>query len=166
MTDIEKSASTSILCALLADVASALRGAQDSVWALPDAPVLTADDGDLDKRIDTVLRRLGLCATVMLSSASGAKPALPGPIFDAAELVVEVCEASALNRGNSGTGVTALEAAEMAARALHQRRLGSGRLLYVTDIVPYPQPPAPADVCWHVRLRTGEVNLLSKKRII
>ena len=166
MTDIEKSASTSVLCALLADVASVLRGAQDTVWALPDAPVLTADEGDLDNRIDAALGRLGLCATVMLSSVNGAKSALPGPIFDAAELVVEVCEASALNRLPDGTGVAALEAAEMAARALHQRRLGSGRLLYVTDIVPYPQPPAPADVCWHVRLRTGEVNLLSKQRII
>ena len=164
MTDIEKSASTSVLCALLADVASALRGASDTVWALPGAPVLTADEGDLDGRIDASLRRLGLCATVMLSSVAGANSALPGPIFDGAELVVEVCEASAINR-DGGTGVAALEAAEMAARALHQHKLGSGRLLYVTDIVPFPQPPAPADVCWHVRLRTGEVNLLSKQRI-
>lgn len=165
MTDIEKSASTSVLCALLADVASALRGAPDTVWALPDAPVLTADEGDLDGRINAALGRLGLCATVMLSSVGGGKTSLPGPIFDAAELVVEVCEASPLNRADGGTGVAAIEAAEMAARALHQMKLGSGRLLYVTDIVPFPQPPAPADVCWHVRLRTGEVNLLSKQRI-
>ena len=165
MTDIEKSASTSVLCALLADVASALRGARDTVWALPDAPVLTADEGDLDARIDAELRRLGLCATVMLADVSDAKASLPGPVFTSSGLVLEVCEASAINRDAGGTGVSALEAAEMAARALHQRRLGSGRILYVTDMRPFPQPPAPADVCWHVLLKTGEVNLLSKQRI-
>ena len=165
MDDIEKSASTSVLCALLADVASVLRAAKDTVWALPDAAVLTADGGDIDKRIEADLRRLGLCATVLLSAVKGGKASMPGPIFEGADLIVEVCEASAFNRGEEGTGVPALEAAEMAALALHQRKLGSGRIMYVTDIVPYPQPPPPAEVCWHVLIKTGEVNLLSRKRI-
>lgn len=165
MTDIEKSASTSVLSAVLADVADALRRAEDTVFARTDVPVLAADAGDLDAQIDSAMAHLGLCATVLLSSVTGGKPSMPGPIFEGAELVVEVCEASPLNRGEEGTGVSALDAAEMAARALHQKRLGSGRIIYVTDIAPYPQPPLSADVCWHVRLRTGEVNLLSKQRI-
>ena len=165
MTDIEKSASTSVLSAVLADVADALRHAEDTVFARTDVPVLAADAGDLDAQIDSALAHLGLCATVLLSAVKGGKASMPGPVFEGAELVVEVCEASPLNRGEEGTGVSALEAAEMAARALHQRKLGSGRIMYVTDIAPYPQPPPPADGCWHVRIRTGEVNLLSRKRI-
>ena len=164
MTDIEKSSPTSVLAALLADVAATLRHAPGTVFGLPEAPVLTADEGDLDARIETELGKLGLCATVMLSKLADGKPALPGPVFADAEIVVEICEASPFNRAQGGSGVPAIEAAEQAARALHQKRLGSGRIMYVTDMQPYPQPPPPADVCWHIHVKTGEVNLLSKQR--
>lgn len=164
MTDIEKASGTSVLAALMADVAEALRHTPGTVFELPDVPVLTADDGDLDARIEAALGRLGLCATVMLSGLDDGKKSLPGPVFGSAELIIEVTEVSPVNRGVSGTGTGAIEAAEQAARALHQRKLGSGRLVWVADMRPYPQPPPPADVCWHIHVITGEVCLLPKQR--
>lgn len=147
---------------LLHDVARLLRADARSVWHDGDRTgVVVEDDGDLDSLIAREVERNGLCATVLLRSLSDAARNLPGPVFRGAELVVEVCERSTVNRAPGGAAVGALAAAEQAARTLHQARCVGGRILLVERIRRYPQPPEGCDGCWHVELSTGEINLLT-----
>lgn len=150
----------SVLCRLVRDVADILRAAEGTVWRDESrAAVVREDEGDLDELIAQAMGRTGLCATVMLRSLSGAARNMAGPVFRSAEIVVEVAERSPVNRP-AGLGVSAVEAAEQAARALHQARTTSGRILLVEAVRRYPQPPEGCDGCWHVELSTGEVNLV------
>ncbi len=157
--EIERRRSASAFHALLEDVRDILAGAEGCVFSQPGVKVLTEDDGDIDTEIERTVGAAGLCATVMLTSAGGASRSLPGPVFSDTRMIVEVAELAAANRAEGGTRVTALEAAEQAARLLHQARCASGRMVLVTDIRKYPQPPQPADVCYHVACEAGEIHI-------
>jgi hypothetical protein len=142
----------------LAEIAAAL--GSDSDFATPDLEILTEDKGDIDTEIAQRVTSLGLCVTVMFSGASEIKPNLPGPVFGSVRITVEVCENALTNRSNGGR--TSLEVTEQAARILHQKRLESGRVLIAESLQPFPQPPAPANVCYHLILRTSEVSIHRK----
>lgn len=151
--------SGSVLCAMLLDVADTLRSSADTVFANEACTVLTEDDGDVDTLITKAVGSTGLCVTIMFRQAKSASRTLPGPVFAGADLIVEIAELAAMNRADGGLQVSALEAAETAAAVLHQARMPSGRILMVTDILKYPQAPAPADNCYHVVISTGEVTI-------
>lgn len=155
----EQRKNSSVLCAMLMDAADALKGAADTVFANEACMILTEDDGDVDTTIEKAVGSTGLCVTVMFKQAKSASKSLPGPVFSNADMIVEIAEFSAMNRVQGGLNVTALEAAEAAAAVLHQARMPSGRILMVTDILKYPQPPAAADNCYHVVISTGEVTI-------
>jgi len=150
----QRRASESALCAALQEVADILK-ASDTCFSRPDVTVMTEDKGDLDTLITAALERIGLCATVMLRKAGNVPKNVSSPVFRDLALVVEVCEQAEFNRGKGGTGITALEAAEKAATVLHHATLTSGRKLFVTDLEKYPQPPPPADNCYHLILSTS-----------
>ena len=158
----EKRSSTSVLCAMLSETAAALRESVDYVFSHPNFTILTEDEGDIDTKIDRVFDTLGLCAVVMFQKATSASKSLPGPCFTNAAIIVEISELSMTNRSTGGLQTTALEAAEQAALILHQARMPSGRMLLVSDILKFPQPPPPADNCYHVVIQTGEVTLRRK----
>ncbi len=154
----------SVLCAMLIEAARVLRADSGSVFSQEGCTVITEDEGDIDTLIAGAIGRIGLCATIMFQKASSASKSMPGPCFNNAAIVVEISELAITNRSEQGLQVTALEAAEQAALILHQARMESGRILYVTDIIKYPQPPEPADNCYHVIVTTGEVTLRRPKR--
>ena len=158
----ERRSSTSVLCAMLAEPAAALLDEAGYIFSHPSFTVITEDDGDIDTKIESIIGSLGLCATVMFKKANAASNSLPGPCFRNTEIIVEISELSITNRSSGGLQTTALEAAEQAALILHQARMPSGRMLLVTDILKYPQPPPPADNCYHVVIQTGEVTLRRK----
>ena len=158
----EKRSSTSVLCSMLSEPVAALREAEDYVFSHPNFEIITEDEGDIDTKIDSIMGSLGLCAVVMFQKATSASKSLPGPCFTNAAIIVEISELSITNRSVGGLQITALEAAEQAALILHQARMPSGRMLLVTDILKYPQPPPPADNCYHVVIQTGEVTLRRK----
>jgi|GEM_PF-6556468 len=153
--------STSVLCAMLEDVKAVLV-APPCLFAQPGVTVLTEDDGDIDTLIEQTVGALGIVATVMLVNAQAANRNLPGPVFGNASLIVEIAENTIANRSEAGTGVTCLEAAEDAARHLHQARCASGRMILVTDIRKYAQPPPPANVCYHVVCTTGDIHITKR----
>jgi hypothetical protein len=156
--ETDRRATASELCAILAEVAAAIRAAPEV--ASPGVEVLTEDQGDIDTAIAQAVGNLGACVLVMFSGVTEVKSNLPGPVFGAVRLTVEVSENALVNRGAGG--VTSLETAEAIARLLHQRRLASNRLLLVESLQHYPSPPAPADVCYHLNLRTSEVSIHRK----
>jgi hypothetical protein len=153
--ETERRAATSALCDLLAQIAAAL--AADASFATPGITILTEDKGDIDTEITRQLGALGLAVTVMFSGVSEAKANLPGPVFGVGRFLVEVAENTLTNRGAGGA--TSLEVAEQAARLLHQLPLSSGRVLLVDAIEPFPGVPPPANVCYHVLLRTSQVSI-------
>ena len=159
--EIERRKSTSALCTLLEEVKDLLRN-QQCFFADPKVAVLTEDEGDTDTKIEAAVGALGICATVMLTNAQAANRNMPGPVFNNASLIVEVAEQTITNRSQQGTQITCLEAAEEAARYLHQARCASGRMILVTDIRKYPQPPPPANVCYHVICTTGDVQITKR----
>jgi hypothetical protein len=159
----ETRASSSVLCAMLNDVARTLKADERYVFSRPECVVITEDDGDIDTKISQILGTLGLCVTVMFLKATAASGSLPGPRFGNASIIAEISELSITNRSESGLQITALEAAEQAALILHQARMPSGRMLLVTDIAKYPQMPEPADNCYHGIITTGEVTLRRKE---
>jgi hypothetical protein len=159
--EIERRKSTSTLCALLEEVKDLLKGSP-CFFALDNVTVLTEDEGDIDTKIEQAVGALGIVATIMLVNAQAASKNLPGPVFGNTQLIVEVAEMAATNRSDAGTRVTCLEAAEEAARYLHQARCASGRLILVTDIRKYAQPPPPANVCYHVICTTGDVQITKR----
>lgn len=154
-TETARRAATSVLCDMLAQIAAAL--AADNTFATPNISIITEDKGDIDTDIINCLAKLGLCCTVLFSGVSEGKSNLPGPVFGAGRYTVEISEHAATNR--SGGGITALEVAENAARVLHMLALTNGRVLLVDAIQPYPNPPKPANVCYHVILRTSQVSI-------
>ena len=156
--ETERRATASVLCDILAQVAAALAG--DPTFSTPGMSILTEDKGDIDTEITQKLGSLGLAVLVMFSGVSEAKANLPGPVFGTCRITVEVSENALTNRGAGG--VTSLEVAEQAARVLHQFPLSCGRALLVDAINPYPNPPAPANVCYHVNLRTTQVSINRK----
>jgi hypothetical protein len=159
--EIERRKSTSALCTLLEEVKDLLRN-QQCFFSDPKVAVLTEDDGDIDTKIEAAIGSLGICATIMLTNAQGANRNLPGPVFGNCSLIVEISENTTTNRCASGTQITCLEAAEEAARYLHQVRCATGRMILVTDIRKYPQPPPPANVCYHVLCTTGDVQITKR----
>ena len=159
--EITRRRSASALCALLEDARDILLGSE-GVFALNKVAVLTEDDGDVDTEIEQQVGALGIVATVMLVSADNAGRNMPGPVFADTQLIVEISELAVVNRAGGGTQVTCLEAAEDAARSLHQARCASGRMLLVTNIRKYPQPPKPATVCYHVVCTTGDVQITKR----
>ena len=150
----ERRASESSLCAALQDVARLLKDS-DSVFNRPDVPVLTEDTGDIDTLITEAVGNGRLCVTVMLRKAGNVPKNVSTPVFRDLSLVVEICEQAITNRSEAGTKITALEAGEKAATLLHHTALTSGRRLFVTDLEKYPQPPPPADNCYHLILSTS-----------
>jgi hypothetical protein len=156
--ETERRAASSVLCGILARVADLLRA--DPAFAAPGTEIITEDKGDIDTAIAQAVAALGLCATVMLADARGAKESLPGPVFTSVGVVVEISENTLANRASGGR--TALEAAEEAARLLHLARLPDGRTLTVTDLAKFPNPVEPADVCYHVIARLANVSLNRK----
>lgn len=159
--EIDRRKSTSTLCTLLEEVKGILKGS-DCFFAQDNVAVRTEDDGDIDTQIEQILGSLGICATIMLTNAQAANKNMPGPVFGNASLIVEIAELAITNRSDAGTKVTCLEAAEEAARYLHQARCASGRMILVTDIRKYPQPPPPANVCYHVICSTGDVQITKR----
>ena len=155
---------SSVLCAMMIEVARALQADSESVFSKEGCAVITEDDGDIDTLIAGAVGRIGLCATIMFQKARSASTTLPGPCFNNAAIVVEISELAITNRSENGLQVTALEAAEQAALILHQARMESGRMTFVSDIIKYPQPTEPADNCYHVIVTTGEVTLRRPKR--
>ena len=155
---------SSVLCAMMIEIARTLQADNESVFSRSDCSVITEDDGDIDTLIAGAVGRIGLCATIMFQKASAASKTLPGPHFNNAAIVVEISELAITNRSEQGLQITALEAAEQAALILHQARMESGRMTFVTDIIKYPQPPEPADNCYHVIVTTGEVTLRRHNR--
>ena len=151
-------AAASVLCDILAQVAAALSA--DPAFSTPGIGILTEDKGDIDTEITKTLNNLGLCVMVMFSGVEDGKGNLPGPVFGTGRFLVEVSENTVTNR--AAGGVTALELAEQAGRVLHQFALSSGRVLLVDAIKPYPNAPAPANVCYHVILRTTQVSINRK----
>jgi hypothetical protein len=151
--EIERRRKVSSLHAALQDIADLLR-ASDSIFADTKVTVQTEDDGDIDTLIGESLGRMGLCATIMMGKAGNVPKNLSSPIFRDLAIVVEICENAVLNR-SAGTMVTALEAAEVASEILHHAALASGRMLLVTSLEKYAQPPAPADNCYHLVLTTS-----------
>ena len=150
----ERRAAESTLHACLQDVAALLKES-DSCFSRPDVTVMTEDLGDTDTLITNALDRIGLCVTVMLRKAGNVPKNVSTPVFRDLSLVVEICEQAITNRSEAGTKITALEAAEKAATILHHAKLTSGRGLFVTDLEKYPQPPPPADNCYHLILSTS-----------
>jgi hypothetical protein len=159
--EIERRKSTSVLCTLLEEVKDLLRN-QQCFFADPKVCVLTEDEGDIDTKIESAVGALGICATIMLTNAQAANRNLPGPVFGNATLIVEIAELTITNRSEAGTQITCLEAAEEAARYLHQARCASGRMILVTDLRKYAQPPPPANVCYHVVCTTGDVQITKR----
>jgi len=159
--EIERRKSTSALCTLLEEVKDLLR-TQDCFFANPKVVVLTEDEGDVETKIEAAIGALGICATIMLINAQAANKNMPGPVFNNASLIVEVSELAITNRSEAGTQVTCLEAAEEVARYLHQARCASGRMILVTDLRKYAQPPPPANVCYHVVCTTGDVQITKR----
>ena len=159
--EIERRKSTSALCTLLEEVKDLLRN-QQCFFADPKVCVLTEDEGDIDTKIESAVGALGICATIMLINAQGANRNLPGPVFSNSTMIVEIAEHTIANRSPAGTQITCLEAAEEAARYLHQARCASGRMILVTDIRKYAQPPPPANVCYHVLCTTGDVQITKR----
>lgn len=153
---------SSVLCAMMIELARALQADSESVFSKEGCSVITEDDGDIDTLIEAAIGRTGLCAAIMFQKATAASKSLPGPCFNNAALVVEISELAITNRSEQGLQVTALEAAEQAALILHQARMPSGRMLTVSDIIKFPQPQPPADNCYHVIIQTGEVTLRRK----
>ena len=159
LAEEQRRSAGSALASILQETADALKGSAGSVFADPSCTVLTEDDGDILTRVAAALGSLGISAVVSLAKADAASQNLPGPCFREVALAVELDECAATNRSPSGLRVTALEAAEAAAAILHQLRLPSGCLLLVESIAKKPQPPPPADACFVVTLRTGEIKL-------
>lgn len=159
--EIERRKSTSTLCTLLEDVKALLKGSP-CFFAQDNVTVLTEDDGDIDTKIEQVVGSLGIVVTIMLTNAQAASKNLAGPVFNNTSLIVEIAELAITNRSEAGTKVTCLEAAEEAARYLHQARCASGRMILVTDIRKYAQPPPPANVCYHVICSTGDVQITKR----
>ena len=157
-TETSRRSASSVLCDILAEIAAALLA--DPSFADPGTEILTEDKGDIDTDIAQKLGALGLCCTVMFSGANGAKPSMPGPVFDKAHYVVEICENALTNRSQGGR--TALETADHAARILHLAELRSGRRLLVTDLRKFPSAVPPADNCYHVELTLSNVSLNRK----
>lgn len=159
--EIERRKSTSVLCTILEEVKDLLR-TQQCFFADPKVAVLTEDEGDIDTKIEQAVGSLGICATIMLVNAQAANRNLPGPVFSNSSLIIEISEQTTTNRCASGTQITCLEAAEEAARYLHQARCASGRMILVTDIRKYAQPTPPANVCYHVLCTTGDVQITKR----
>lgn len=157
--EIARRIGASVMHTILHEVQGLLLQARGSIFSQPGATVLTEDTGDIDTLIESAIGTLGLCTTIMLVQARDAKPNLPGPVFGQCQLIIEIAELALTNRSPSGTGVTALEAAEDAARILHQARCPSGRMLLVSELRKFAQPPPPADNCYHLICNTGEIHL-------
>lgn len=160
--EIARRTSSSVLCAILEEVKTILT-APPCFFSQPGITVLTEDEGDIDTLIEQTVGALGIVATIMLVNAQAANRNLPGPVFGNASLIVEIAEHTLTNRSEAGAGVTCLEAAEDAARNLHQARCASGRMILVSDIRKYAQPPPPANVCYHVVCSTGDIQITKKR---
>jgi hypothetical protein len=160
--EIERRKSASALCRMLEEVKALLRTSDCLFKDEEKVAVLTEDDGDIDTMIAQAIGSLGLCATVMLTDAKNTSKNMPGPVFGNSSLIVEIAENTTTNRTDSGTQITCLEAAEEAARYLHQARCASGRMILVDSIRKYAQPPPPANVCYHVLCTTGDVQIIKR----
>ena len=145
----QRRASASVLCRIVQQIADLLNASAEFTRA-GRVTVLTEDKDDIDTEIEQAVSALGLSATV------------GGPVFANAQAIVEIAELPVTNRSESGTGATALEQADLAARLLHQARLADGRTLLVTDIARATVLPAPATTGWNVILRLSNVSLNRK----
>lgn len=157
-TEQRRRARVSILHHLLQQVTQTLNSKPEFLCG-GKVRAITEDDGDIDTEIATSINSLGLAVSIQLIEARKASQSMPGPVFGAIQLLVEIAELPITNRDTSGTGKTALEHTELIATILHQARLPDGRTLLVTDIFKFPAPPPPATTAYHVILTLTNVSL-------
>ena len=120
-------------------------------------PVIAQDEGDLLVKIETALGKAGLIALATVPALSCSIVSANPPVYDRVSARVEVYEAGIVNRDASGSGISALEWAERAARAL-QGFVPAGRAaqFYLDpdgSIVPEAHPDL---VIYHVKLKLGK----------
>jgi|GEM_PF-5696438 len=137
----------------LDDLRAAVTRRLEALPALAGVPIIPEDRQNLVFEIDKALGQGGgLCVTVGTGSAKGAAPNDPLPQADV-EIVVEVAEIPALNRGAGGRQLPAISLAVAAAAALHHHAWEPGRALVFDEII-YDRDDKRAVVIYALVFRT------------
>ena len=119
----------------LEDLRDAVVRRLESLPALAGVPVVPEDRMDIETEIRKALGQAGgLVVTVGTGGAKGAAPNDPLPQADV-EVVVEVAEIPAVNRGPAGRKTPAVSAAVTAVVALHHFPWESGKALVFSEII-------------------------------
>lgn len=87
--------------------------------ALQPVRLIARTKGDIKNEILTTLGKYGICILVMTPSAKMRGTNAPGPMLDPINLVVDVIEHVAINRGAKGSKLPAEDVAEQVAWRLH-----------------------------------------------
>ena len=86
---------------------------------LSGVDILTERLGDLENQIAIRVGKIGLAIVVITPDAQVRGGSAPGPLLNPINIVVEVAELPAVNRGPRGRNLPAADAAETVAAVLH-----------------------------------------------
>jgi len=113
--------------------------------------IVQEDKGDIEKQISIAVGRVGICILVMMGRAWCRKPNMRGPYFDEVEYVVEVAENALINRGDSGTGKTARQAAHKICQLVHHYKPDGLTTIFVCapEAIRLAENPNGATVTYH-----------------
>jgi len=119
-------------------------------------PVISEDKGLIDNQIAAAVARTGIYLLVQMGEAYVDHPNMRGPFFSNVEFILEVGEHVMKNRGESGTGKTALQDAHRACRLLHHPTPDdlSVCLLVGRDAIVISPPPEGATAAYTILIQT------------
>lgn len=85
-----------------------------------DISVISVDEKDLENSIEVAIAKIGICILIITPSGDVQNADTPGPFWKI-DCIVQVWENMIINRASTGTGLEAVDVAEMIAATVHQK---------------------------------------------